>query len=99
MKAFLKQIFKSNRWEHISQDTIEMVNDGYISDFWVIVISFIGTFLLGWGVGALAKAGDPTSLASSFVFGIMIGGTFALISCIKCYYEYRKQKIIDEKID
>lgn len=92
MKAFFKQIFKSNRWEHISQESLEMVDDGFISDFWIIAINFISTFLLGWGVGALAKA-DPTSTleTSSFVFGIITGSIFAFLACIKCYYEHRKQ--------
>lgn len=93
MKTFLQQIFKSNRWEHISQESLEMVDDGSISDFWIIVINFIGPFLLGWGVGALAKA-EPASTfkISSFVFGIIVGLIFAFLACIKCYYEFRKQR-------
>ena len=87
MKNFFKQIFKSNEWEHISQDSLEMVSDGSISDFWRIVVGFIGPFLVGWLAAAVSK--DELGIPN-IVFGIITGLIFAFLATIKCYYEFWK---------
>ena len=84
MTTFFKQLFTKNEWIHLHQ--MESYSKDSISDFGIIALNFVSTFLIGWAV------------SQKILFGLSIGLVFAILAMIKCYYEFRKSRRIPKKI-